>query len=142
MIQRIQTVYLALAALGLIITLFVGSVWEDPAADELSWFRPLVLALGPLAIAGCVVSIFSFSQREQQLRIVVATQYGIILYLAVILLGGYIIGAPIVYDVQQQLDLGGVSTVVLPALAYVFLRMARSSILRDIALLKSADRIR
>ena len=59
-----------------------------------------------------------------------------------ILLGGYIIGAPIVYDVQQQLDLGGVMTVVLPALAYVLLRMARSSILRDIALLKSADRIR
>ena len=71
MIQRIQSAYLALAALGLIMTLFVGSVWEDPAADELSWFRPLVLALGPLAIAGCTVAIFSFNQRKQQLRIVV-----------------------------------------------------------------------
>lgn len=135
MIQRIQTVYLILAAMvggGLV---FVISALVDGEGNEVvqmsdsAYFGPFV-ASALLAI----VAIFLFRNRKLQF---VMNRLNILLNL--ILLGVF---------VYRSLTLsGGVDPekgigMFLPVVSIVFLALANRAIMRDEKLVKSADRFR
>ncbi len=136
MIQRIQTIYLILAAAisgGLI---FVVSLWIDGegnevvAMDESSYFGAFV-ASALLSIA----AIFIYNNRKLQ---TVVNRLNILLNL--ILLGVF---------VYRSLTMSGETAVsekgigmLIPIISIVFLVLANRAIRRDEQLVKSADRFR
>ncbi|GAL00871.1 DUF4293 domain-containing protein [Nonlabens ulvanivorans] len=136
MIQRIQTIYLILAAAvsgGLI---FLVSLWIDGegnevvAMDESSYFGAFV-ASALLSL----VAIFIYNNRKLQ---TVINRLNILLNL--ILLGVF---------VYRSLTMSGETAVsekgigmLLPIISIVFLVLANRAIRRDEQLVKSADRFR
>ncbi|EAS20160.1 DUF4293 domain-containing protein [Nonlabens mediterrranea] len=136
MIQRIQTIYLLLAAAvsgGLI---FVVSLWIDGegnevvAMDESSYFGAFVVS----ALLS-LVAIFIYNNRKLQ---TVINRLNILLNL--ILLGVF---------VYRSLTMSGETAVsekgigmLIPIISIVFLVLANRAIRRDEQLVKSADRFR
>ena len=120
MIQRIQTVYLLLAALCAALNAVLG------AGVPWLWIASVVMALG------AVGTIFLYQQRPLQATLcTVLMAVGVVYYLAV---GAY------------QHTLGGTLQftwpMALPALAIVCCFMARKRIMKDEKLVRSLDRIR
>ena len=146
MIQRIQTIYLALAsacAFGLFGLPFVTSA---QSADTTSLFadgiynindHTALLALFCAAGALALISIFLFNNRKQQLLMgrfaIIANVIGIILVLVFLYQDGAQAGEAVV---DEQLGVG------LPILFIVFALLAQRGISKDEKLVRSADRLR
>ncbi len=136
MIQRIQTLYLALAAL-VIAGLYV---WFPSLQDEtgnalLTKNDPVVLGLMGAIVLLVLIAIFNFKKRQQQF---VFNRLSIILNF--VLLGVF---------VYRSLSLSGEALVsekgigmLLPIISIVFLVLANKAIKRDEDLVKSVDRLR
>ena len=136
MIQRIQTIYLLLAAIvsgGLI---FAVSLWSDldgspvMALDEMNYFIAFIAST-----VLSMVAIFLFKNRKLQ---TVISRLNILLNL--ILLGVF---------VYRSLTMSGGTAVpekgigmFLPIISIAFLVLANRAIRRDEQLVKSADRFR
>ena len=147
MIQRVQSLYLLLATIALILTYFypyctVGYLelrnYHFIAAegmvvpDFISWHS---LPLGVSLILHMVI-LFSFKNRIFQIRM--------IRYNEVLILSSYVFGVISIYKVYGDYGTGfhaGIATWML-VLALVFNQMARRAIRKDEALVKSVDRIR
>ena len=136
MLQRIQTVYLLIAAIISAGLIFVFHLWVTKdevilfAKDELLYFG---LFLGSALLS--VVSIFMFKQRKSQFML---GRLNILLNF--ILLGLF---------VYQSLNLSGETNVsekgigiLLPIFSIVFLVLANKAIKKDEELVKSVDRLR
>lgn len=146
MIQRIQTIYLALAAacaFGLFALPFATSA---QSSDETSLFadgiynindHAALLALFCGAGALALISIFLFNNRKQQLLMgrfaIIADVIGIVLVLVFLYQDGTKTGAA---EVQEQLGVG------LPILFVIFALLAQRGISKDEKLVRSADRLR
>ena len=141
MIQRIQSVYLLLGALALASVLLFDEVWRGVAAEVLPWFAPALLVLGGLTIALALVALFLYKNRERQRTVVVGVQWLTVLWMAAFY-GGLFYGG------QLQVEAGGdpvaasLLALLVPVLAYVFFFLARRGIQKDIALVRSMDRLR
>ncbi|CAH0335344.1 hypothetical protein FVB9288_00981 [Flavobacterium sp. CECT 9288] len=137
MIQRIQTVYLALVFIMTGILLFFLPLWtlNDGKAYYFMQNQIYTIILG-LSTMLTLVSIISFKKRQNQF---VMGRLNIILNM--ILLGLF---------VYRSLNLSGETPAVsekgigmfLPVLAIVFLVLANKAIKRDEDLVKSVDRLR
>jgi len=136
MIQRIQTIYLLLAAIVSAGLVFMVSLWTDVdgnqvmAIDEINYFVAFI-ASGVLSL----IAIFLFKNRKLQ---TVISRLNILLNL--ILLGVF---------VYRSLTMSGGTAVpekgigmFLPIISIVFLVLANRAIRRDEQLVKSADRFR
>jgi hypothetical protein len=136
MLQRIQTVYLFLAAISSGGLIFLFHLWTTNtdvlvyAKDDMYY---LALFLGSTALS--LISIFGYKNRKSQF---VMNRLNIILNF--ILLGLF---------VYQSLNLSGEADVsekgigiVLPALSIVLLALANKAIKKDEELVKSVDRLR
>ena len=136
MIQRIQSIYLLLAAIISAGLIFVFHLWTTKenirlfAQDELIYFG-MFLGSGLLSL----ISIFMYKNRKSQF---VLGRLNIILNF--ILLG---------FLVYQSLNLSGETTVsekgigmLLPIFSIVFLALANKAIKKDEDLVKSVDRLR
>lgn len=136
MLQRIQTVYLLLAAISSGGLIFVFHLWTTNsdvmvyAGDNMYY---LGMFLGSAALS--LISIFGYKNRQSQF---VMNRLNIILNF--ILLGLF---------VYQSLNLSGEADVsekgigvVLPALSIVLLVLANKAIKKDEDLVKSVDRLR
>lgn len=141
MIQRIQTVYLVLGILSLIILFLLDTIWTSPADELLAWFSPALLVLGGLGVLAAGVSIFLYKNRKQQRKIVVTAQMIVVLFM-VVLYGGLYLAADLTIIENQVIDGSRVVVLLLPVLAYVFFYLARKGIDRDINLIRSMDRLR
>jgi hypothetical protein len=130
MIQRIQSVFLALASILILATPFADGI---VAPDSWAWYTPVAVALVILAAAGAFGAIFLYRQRERQRTLVLVDQLLLSPLIALLFVGAYYAG---VSDVTALLPLG------LPLLAYILLYLARRSIARDIELVRSMDRLR
>ncbi|MGJ8593945.1 MAG: DUF4293 domain-containing protein [Aquaticitalea sp.] len=136
MLQRIQTVYLFLAAIvsgGLIFVFHLWTTSEDVLIYAMDDIYYLALFLGSAVLS--IVSIFGYKNRKSQF---VMNRLNIILNF--ILLGLF---------VYQSLNLSGEADVsekgigiVLPALSIVLLVLANKAIKKDEDLVKSVDRLR
>ena len=139
MLQRIQTIYLILAAVITGVLPFIFPLWKEQVGTEIVDFYFMkemsYVALYGLSTALSVVSIISFKKRQNQF---VMGRLNIILNL--ILLGLF---------VYRLLTLSGETTVsekgigmFLPIVAIVFLVLANKAIKKDEDLVKSVDRLR
>src|SRR5690606_15366991 len=136
MLQRIQTVYLLLAAIASGGLIFVFHLWTT-GTDGLFYAKDnmyyLALFLGSAALS--LITIFCYGNRKLQF---VLNRVNIILNF--ILLGLF---------VYQSLNLSGEADVsekgigvVIPALSIVLLVLANKAIKKDEDLVKSVDRLR
>ncbi|GAB5400588.1 MAG: DUF4293 domain-containing protein [Aureisphaera sp.] len=136
MLQRIQTIYIVIAAL------IIGAlyVWFPALQDEagnaiLSKEDPIILGLMGAVVLLCIVSILNFKKRQLQF---VLNRLSIILNF--VLLGVF---------VYRSLTISGETLVsekgigmLLPIISIVFLVLANKAIKRDEDLVKSVDRLR
>ena len=137
MLQRIQTVYLILAAIVSGALPFVFPLWKLSNGKDF-WFMQsmLYVTLFGLATSLALLSIFTYKKRQQQF---VMNRLNIILNL--ILLGLF---------VYRSLNLSGEALTVsekgigmfLPIVSIVLLVLANKAIKKDEDLVKSVDRLR
>ena len=140
MLQRIQTIYLILAAVITGVLPFIFPLWKEQVGTEIVDFYFMkemsYVALFGLSTALSVVSIISFKKRQNQF---VMGRLNIILNL--ILLGLF---------VYRSLSLSGEAVTVsekgigmfLPIISIIFLVLANKAIKKDEDLVKSVDRLR
>ena len=136
MIQRIQSVFLLLAAVALAALLLTDLVHTGSGLTR--WGT---LLFGVPAFAGAGGAIFLFKDRYRQHRLIVATQICAIL-VVVVLYGSLYLQGALYVRTTAGLDVARLVTLVLPLAAYVFLTLARRGVTRDIRLIESMDRIR
>ena len=136
MIQRIQSLYLIIAAIvsGVLSAVFV--LWENADGTLATVFdNYLYLGLFAASSALSLITIFLFNNRKRQLAL---GRFNIILNF--ILLGLF---------VYRSLSLSGETAVsekgigmFLPIISIVFIALANKAIKKDEALVKSVDRLR
>jgi membrane protease YdiL (CAAX protease family) len=137
MLQRIQTVYLAIVFILVGVLPFVFPLWKFEDGKEFYFMsKMLYQVLFGLSTALTVLSIISFKKRQQQF---VFNRLNMILNL--ILLGLF---------VYRSLNLSGETPIVsekgigmfLPIISIVMLVLANKAIKKDEDLVKSVDRLR
>lgn len=139
MIQRIQSIYLLSAAVLVVLFLLLGEAWASLAALY-AWLTPAVLVIGGLAALAALAAVFFYKDRGLQRKIILAAQW-LDLILVLLVVGALAAvtfgeGEAFVADVSLYL------TLLLPLVAYVMLRLARRGVEKDIALVRSMDRLR
>ncbi|MGK0387023.1 MAG: membrane protease YdiL (CAAX protease family) [Patiriisocius sp.] len=136
MLQRIQTIYLIIAAL-IMAALYIWFPVVTNAAGEtiISNQEPLVFGLIFTSIALAIIAVLTFKKRQTQF---VLNRLNIILNF--VLLGVF---------VYRSLNISGETLVsekgigvLLPILSIVFLAVANKAIKKDEDLVKSVDRLR
>lgn len=125
MIQRIQSVYLALAAILSIVVLFMPIYNDVRGLDELLVAVPAVI----VALLS-VFAIFQFKDRMKQLKICKLDLLVSTFTAAVVLLN--------FFESGDDFQIG----IVLPVLANVFIVLAMSGIKADEKLVRESDRLR
>lgn len=141
MIQRIQSLYLALGALALAALFFFDGIWGSQAAVNQSWFVPSVAVLTGAAIAIGIGAIFLYGARERQRTVVLGAQLTVILLL-VALYGGLFMSGGLSVQQPSGYDVPKIVALTLPVVAYAFYYMARRGIERDIKTVEDMDRFR
>lgn len=135
MLQRIQTIWLLLAAICGFTTLktsfYIGSIGTEPANHLSAMSNIWLMILTIVSATIAVVSIFMYKNRALQLKLVLST-----IAISIIIL--------ILYFAQtQKYAVGGFALTSLIAIAVpVLLIMAATGIYKDEKLVKSVDRIR
>ncbi|MEM8488864.1 MAG: DUF4293 family protein [Bacteroidota bacterium] len=135
MIQRIQSIFLLLAALACLGT---AAFRVELMQETYTWLMPAVLGVLGLVALGALVSIFLYKDRQQQLKMTTILQYVAILGVLAAFGGLYLAGT--LMEVPSNLQATGL--LLLPVFAYVFIRIARGYVKKDIALVRSMDRLR
>ncbi|MDP2686606.1 MAG: DUF4293 family protein [Aequorivita sp.] len=136
MIQRIQTIYIVIAAIimGALYMWFPMVLGEDGAVI-INRKEPLVLGLIFISIALAIISILSFKKRQLQFvlnRLNIISNFillGVFVYRSLTLSGETLV---------SEKGIG----VLLPIISIVFLVLANKAIKRDEDLVKSVDRLR
>ncbi len=136
MIQRIQTVFLGLAALCAGLLPFQFSLWTESEGAEIFAIDNLVILSAFLVIAAlAIIAIFLFKKRQNQF---VLNRLNMILNL-------FLLG----FFVYRSLNLSGETAVsekgigmLIPVFSIVFLVLANRAIKKDEDLVKSVDRLR
>ena len=135
MIQRIQTIFLAVAALVFLAPLlFIPLV----ASESMPWIGPTVAGINALVALGAIGSIFLYANRKQQLKAVTWLQFLSLLGVVAVIGGVYLSG--VINHVPG--NTAAIVLLVIPLVGYVLIRMAAGSIKKDIELVRSADRLR
>ena len=141
MIQRIQSIYLLLGALVLGSLLLFDEIWLGETAAMLPWFAPALLIGGGVVIVVALVAIFLYKNRTRQRGVVVVVQWLTVVWMGVFYGGLF-------YSGQLQAQAGGdpvamsLLGLLVPIIAYIFFFLARRGIQKDIALVRSMDRLR
>ena len=146
MLQRIQTVYLLIAAVA------SGSVFALPffkgaASNGASFFNDglfdtqdhvSLMAMATIAILDAVMTVFLFNNRKRQGLFCLLV--GAVNLLLIAVMFGVLSTQIPISEVFSKFQLGLGS--VMPLVATVFALLARRSILADERLVRSADRLR
>ncbi|MEM1125503.1 MAG: DUF4293 family protein [Bacteroidota bacterium] len=141
MIQRIQSLYLLVGSLLVGALFALEAVWQTLAS--LPAARWAALALAGLTIVLGVVAIFRYQDRSQQRRLILFVQIGAILTMLALGGGLYLAGGTGVWiDTAGGADVVHVLGVALPIVAYLLFYLARRGVEKDIALVRSMDRLR
>lgn len=155
MIQRIQSIYLLLAALcsGLLLAaplynietatatyqLFLGGLVLTNPKDTILTSQPAILAVGFLITLFPIIILFLFKKRQVQMRLAVSAMMA---NTAMLLLLVSIVNKSIEHITELHLKETYGAGLILPALSIVFLFLANKAIRKDDKLIRSADRLR
>jgi hypothetical protein len=147
MLQRPQSVYLLAGAALLAVFVGLGYVWEPSVTAAYPWLGPAAYALAVATAVAALVAVFQYKDRPRQ-RTTIGVAQLLDLALLLPLLVGLFSTTPPGPDVpapgsEDAFGLYGRYLVALvPIVAYALLRMARRGVDRDIATVRSMDRIR
>lgn len=141
MIQRIQSVYLALGAVALLAMPFTGALWEGQTAAQYAWFVPTGFATAGLAALTALIGIFLYKDRNAQRKVVLGAQILTVLFILVLFVTAYL-SSSLPRVTGTSADVGGIIQLALPVVAYILFLLARRGIESDIKLVKSMDRLR
>ena len=136
MIQRIQSIYLALATIVSIGLPFAFSHYADAEGNAV-WAKedPIVLGLFGLSALLSFISIFLYKKRQNQFvlgRLAIILNFvllGVLVYRSQILSGGTAV-------LEKGIGM------IIPLISIVLLALANKAIKRDEDLVKSVDRLR
>jgi hypothetical protein len=155
MIQRIQSIYLLLAALcsGLLLAaplynietatatyqLFLGGLVQTNPEDTILTSQPAILAVGFLLTLFPIIILFLYEKRPMQMRLAASAMMA---NTAMLLLLVGIVNKSLEHITELHVkETYGVG-LILPALSIVFLFLANKAIRKDDKLIRSADRLR
>lgn len=142
MIQRLQSLYLLAAALVTGLFLAYAGSWWGIIAGIYGW-SPIVVAVLAVAVTLLALgAVFMYGDREKQHKVVDITIWlDLLLVLMIVIV---ILSANMRADVI--LDQADVRTIYMyaffPIAGYIFLRLAKRGIQKDIATVRSMDRLR
>ena len=136
MIQRIQTLYLLVAGTLLVLFAVFASGWSDGLAANVEWLGPVGLVLAGLAAAVSYAAAVLYKNRKRQRTIVRVAQILDLLVVAVAVAGLFL------RNPEVPVATGAYLLVLAPVLAYVMLRLGQRGVDKDIALVRSMDRLR
>lgn len=133
MLQRIQSVYLLLAALTTGVFYFLFPVYRTGERAASGMDDPVFLTLAVLSTLISLFSIFRYRNRQQQ---VVSGRINIIInFVHFGLIAWHVYGSE---TTGRQLDVAAF----LPIAAVILIALANRAIMRDEALVRAADRLR
>ena len=152
MIQRIQTVYLLLAAILMAVTVFSPivdlqnqlvylmngiSCYANNAPTHINYLLWIALVLSGVAILVILFNILSYKNRKRQLKLGKTTS--LIIILLYVILGIYLFWLNQTIAIElSSLKYG----IILPVIALIFNLLATSRIKSDEKLVQSLNRIR
>ena len=155
MIQRIQSIYLLIAALcsGLLLAaplynietatatyqLFLGGMVQTNPKDTILTSQPAILAVGILLSLFPIIILFLYKKRQVQMRLAVSAMMA---NTAMLLLLVGIVNKSIEHITELHVKETYGFGLILPALSIVFLFLANKAIRKDDNLIRSADRLR
>lgn len=138
MLQRLQTLYLAIGALLLALFVGVGDTWAGAIGDTVPWLGTLGYVLAGVTALVALVAVALYKDRQKQRRVIAAAQWLDLALVTVVLIGLYI-----AFDSSAPTaPVGYYLVAMMPIVAYVLLRMARQRVVADIERVRSMDRIR
>ncbi len=157
MLQRIQTVYLALAAIaGLLVFFFplasfyneiqgnykffvcaIQSMDPEPAIHFTKWITLPLILLMALSLIFSITTIFLYKKRTVQLRLVAFNVLVNIVFIVLIFFY-YVSKIKTLTFIEPSYGIG----IVFPLATLVFLIMANRSIRKDEVLVRSTERLR
>lgn len=136
MLQRIQTIYLFIAALISGVLIFFVSLWRNEAGEPV-YVEDVILAL-VLFLGSAVLSFITiFLYKNRKLQFVLGR---VNILLNFILLGVFVYWS-LTIPGEMEISEKGIG-MFLPVLSIVFLVLANKAIKKDEDLVKSADRFR
>ncbi len=137
MIQRIQTLYLVAGAILLAAFVGVQAMWASLFEGDVAVLGTVVLAVAVLAAVLALVAVGLYKNRALQRRLISWA-----LWADLVVVAGVLGGLFLAMQAGETIPSGVMLTAIAPVVAYVLLRLARSGVDRDIATVRSMDRIR
>ena len=146
MLQRSQTVYLLLAA-GLLVLLFaLGHVWTPSVESVSPVLGKLIYGLTAAAATVALGAVFLYKDRKRQRTVIGYAQWIALAVLVPLLVGLFAASPDSSASTAGSVDAIGLYgrylVALIPLVAYGLLRMARGGVDRDIATVRSMDRLR
>lgn len=135
MIQRIQTVYLALAFIATGVLPFVFPIWGIDGKPVYFMENIAYVSLFGLSTVLSLLAIFFYNKRQHQFVI------GRLNIISNVILFGLLVYRTLTPPGGTSVPEKGVG-LILPVVAIVFVALANKAIKRDEELVKSADRLR
>lgn len=137
MIQRIQTLYLLAGAALLVLFVGIQSQWEALFRDDFAALGTAVVVLAVAAAVLALVAVGLYKNRPLQRRVITWA-----LWADLIVVAAFLGGALLYVQGGGPFPSGVALAAIAPVIGYVVLRMARVGVDRDIATVRSMDRIR
>ena len=137
MLQRIQTVYLALGGTAAAVALFLRDPIVTTMSADIGWYAPVRMFVALAVALTAVIAVFLYGKRAVQQRVTFFSQL-----LALVLVVLTALGTYLTWPISMRFDFIVAVSMVLPAASYILLSLARRAIVRDINLVKSMDRLR
>jgi len=137
MIQRIQTVYLFLAALSAILFIVIpfGQVKTDTGVETWHIYQVMpIMIVAIITALSSLVTVFLFGNRKLQLKFALLD-----MFFGIVLLGLFLYGVTQHIGIQHYVF--GIGAI-FPLLVLLFLFLARIAINKDEKLVRSMDRLR
>ena len=142
MIQRPQTVFLLLGAALLVLFAALTYTWLPGVATLGAGYSTATLIVATLAAVVALGAVFLYKDRARQ-RTVIGVGQGLALAAAVPILVGLFAAQPEgVAGAPSEAMAVPYLVALVPLTAFVLLRMARRGVDRDIATVRSRDRLR
>ena len=141
MIQRSQTVFLLLGAALLVAFAALALAWMPGVAAVSDAYTTATTVVAALAAVVALGAVFLYKDRVRQ-RTVIGVAQGLALAAVVPLLVGLFLDTPEPAAAVSEATAAPYLVALLPLAAYVLLRMARRGVDRDIATIRSMDRLR
>ena len=137
MIQRIQTLYLVAGAALLAVFVGIQSRWAELFEGDYAVLGTVVMILAAVAAVLALVAVGLYKNRALQRRVISWATW-----IDALVVAGFLAGVLMLVQRGEAIPSNVALLSIAPIVGYVLLRLARAGVDRDIATVRSMDRIR